>query len=196
MNIRRAEAKDLIRIVTCNLHNLPENYPMRFWTYSSIMWPEVSFLAEDENGKVVGYVLSSIEPHEYLTRAWVGHINSLSVLRPYRRLGLARQLMDMSREAMSRGNVQIEYIQLHVRRSNRAALSLYRDKLGYKFHRVEEKYYGDGEDAFSMRLPISSMNPMQGPPRTWVEALAGFVFDKHRQLAGAAKSRLRRIHSV
>lgn len=28
--------------------------------YSAITWPEVSFLAEDSNGRVVGYVLSSM----------------------------------------------------------------------------------------------------------------------------------------
>ncbi|KAF9234725.1 acyl-CoA N-acyltransferase, partial [Melanogaster broomeanus] len=147
------QAKDLVRIVTCNIHNMPENYPMRFWAYSSIMWPDVSFLAEDEDGKVVGFVLASIEPNEDTPRLWVGHINSLSVLRPYRRMGLANKLMDLARDAMTRGHLQLEYIQLHVRKSNRAAHSLY-TKLGYKYYRTEVKYYGDKEDAYSMRLRI------------------------------------------
>ncbi|KIJ59985.1 hypothetical protein HYDPIDRAFT_117896 [Hydnomerulius pinastri MD-312] len=169
---------------------------MRFWAYSSITWPEVSFLAEDENGKIVGYVLSSVELAEDYSRSWVGHINSLSVLRTYRRLGLANRLMDMSREAMMRASVQIEYIQLHVRRSNRAALSLYRDKLGYKFHRVEAKYYGDGEDAFSMRLPIRSGRPRVRQRRTWVAILAGYIISSPGRLAKTATRCVKGINSV
>jgi ribosomal protein S18 acetylase RimI-like enzyme len=34
----------------------------------------------------------------------------------------------------------IEYIQLHVRKSNRAAFSLYSEKLGFKIHRKEVGY--------------------------------------------------------
>lgn len=76
------------------------------------MWPEISFLAEDSSGRVVGYVLSSMwvkpnvfvtgsiiryrEPDEEFPWLQVGHINSLSVLRTYRRLGLAKRLMILS----------------------------------------------------------------------------------------------------
>lgn len=43
------------------------------------------------------------------------------------------------------------YVSLHVRVSNRAALGLYKDKLGYETHDLEEKYYADDEDAYNMR---------------------------------------------
>lgn len=43
------------------------------------------------------------------------------------------------------------YVSLHVRVSNRAALGLYRHKLGYETHETEEKYYADDEDAYNMR---------------------------------------------
>ncbi|KAG2142418.1 acyl-CoA N-acyltransferase [Suillus clintonianus] len=153
MNIRRAEPKDLTKIQQCNLHNLPENYHMRYWAYSFITWPEVSYLAEDSSGRVVGYVLSSIEPDEEFPWLQVGHVNSLSVLRTYRRLGLAKRLMMLSRKAMT-DSYNIEYIQLHVRKSNRAAFNLYSQKLGFEIHRKEVGYYGDGEDAFSMRIVL------------------------------------------
>lgn len=42
---------------------------------------------------------------------------------------------------MLRDHVAIECVQLHVRRSNRPALSLY-NKLGYKYLRTEVKYCG------------------------------------------------------
>ena len=47
-----------------------------------------------------------------------------------------------------------QYVSLHVRVSNNAALRLYRDTLGFKNEKVEAKYYADGEDAFSMKLDL------------------------------------------
>lgn len=46
------------------------------------------------------------------------------------------------------------YVSLHVRESNFAALSLYRDTLGFKVIGTEAKYYADGEDAYSMRMDL------------------------------------------
>jgi len=65
------------------------------------------------------------------------------------------------------------YVSLHVRRSNRAALSLYRDTLGFTVKDIEKKYCelsefrrrnaftltsawtdADGEDAYAMRLSL------------------------------------------
>jgi len=47
-----------------------------------------------------------------------------------------------------------QYVSLHVRVSNNAALHLYRDTLGFKNEKVEAKYYADGEDAYSMKLEL------------------------------------------
>lgn len=49
---------------------------------------------------------------------------------------------------------QGQYVSLHVRVSNNAALRLYRDTLGFENEKVESKYYADGEDAYSMRLNL------------------------------------------
>lgn len=48
-----------------------------------------------------------------------------------------------------------QYVSLHVRMSNIAALRLYRDTLGFKVEKVESKYYADGEDAYSMKMDLS-----------------------------------------
>lgn len=89
-----------------------------------------------------------------------GHVTSISVLRSYRRLGLAKKLMVQSREcpcyfvrvtgyyltlrksteeAMST-IYRAAYVSLHVRKSNRAALGLYRDTLGFTNSGIEKKY--------------------------------------------------------
>ena len=47
------------------------------------------------------------------------------------------------------------YVSLHVRVSNKAAIHLYRDTLGFKTEKTEAKYYADGEDAFCMRLELA-----------------------------------------
>ena len=47
-----------------------------------------------------------------------------------------------------------QYVSLHVRESNRAAISLYTDMLGFKVHGIEPKYYADGENALGMRLQL------------------------------------------
>src|SRR5438105_3526904 len=48
-----------------------------------------------------------------------------------------------------------QYVSLHVRVSNIAALKLYRDTLQFKVEKVEAKYYADGEDAYSMRQDLA-----------------------------------------
>ena len=47
-----------------------------------------------------------------------------------------------------------QYVSLHVRESNRAAISLYTYMLGFKVHGIEPKYYADGENALGMRLQL------------------------------------------
>lgn len=49
------------------------------------------------------------------------------------------------------------YVSLHVRVSNQAAIHLYKETLGFASEKTEAKYYADGEDAYSMRLDLSSI---------------------------------------
>ena len=47
------------------------------------------------------------------------------------------------------------YCSLHVRESNRAALGLYADALGFEKIKLEKGYYADGEDAWYMKLDLA-----------------------------------------
>ncbi|KAG7448314.1 acyl-CoA N-acyltransferase [Guyanagaster necrorhizus] len=153
MNIRLARIDDLSGMQAANLINLPENYVMKFWMYHLLTWPQISFVAENGEGKIVGYVLAKIddETTDANSAEVHGHVNSISVLRSYRRLGLARRLMMLSQEAMLTV-YNASYVSLHVRKSNKAAIGLYKDTLGFSVADIEKKYYGDGEDALSMKL--------------------------------------------
>ncbi|KAH6929490.1 hypothetical protein HPB50_000866 [Hyalomma asiaticum] len=154
MNIRCAKTEDLMNMQHCNLLCLPENYQMKYYFYHGLSWPQLSYVAEDEKGKIVGYVLAKMEedsdendPH--------GHITSLAVKRSHRRLGLAQKLMDQSSRAMVEC-FNAKYVSLHVRKSNRAALHLYTNTLGFMINEIEPKYYADGEDAYAMKRDLVS----------------------------------------
>ena len=80
-----------------------------------------------------------------------GHITSISVLRDYRKLGIATKLMRACHHAM-KTIYQANYCSLHVRVTNRAAFTLYKDVLGYEITSIANEYYADKEDAYDMKL--------------------------------------------
>ncbi|KAH9622002.1 hypothetical protein KSS87_020060 [Heliosperma pusillum] len=145
--IRKATADDLLQMQACNLLCLPENYQMKYYLYHVLSWPQLLYVAEDYNGKIVGYVLAKMDEESSECH---GHITSLAVLRTHRKLGLATKLMSAAQSAMDQV-YGAEYVSLHVRKSNRAAFKLYTETLHYKIHDIEAKYYADGEDAYDMR---------------------------------------------
>lgn len=149
-----ANVNDLMSMQMTNLWCLPENYQMKYYFYHFLSWPQLLWVAEDHNGKIVGYVLAKMEedttkepPH--------GHITSLSVLRTHRKRGIATALMKRSQLEMETV-FGAHYVSLHVRRSNRAAFRLYSQTLRYEIHGVEKAYYADGEDAYDMRCTFAA----------------------------------------
>jgi len=127
--------------------------------------------------KVVGYVLAKME-EEPMDGVAHGHITSLSVMRTHRRLGIAERLMRMSQRAMAESH-RAQYVSLHVRISNTAALRLYRDTLGFEVEKVEGKYYADGEDAYAMRKDLKSLWV------SWTDDDGGEIREKEREKAAA-----------
>ncbi|XP_017757117.1 PREDICTED: N-alpha-acetyltransferase 11 [Eufriesea mexicana] len=162
INIRCATIDDLLNMQHCNLQCLPENYQMKYYLYHALSWPQVSYVAEDEKGSIVGYVLAKMEedcednPH--------GHITSLAVKRSHRRLGIAQKLMNQASRAMVEC-FGAKYVSLHVRKSNRAALNLYTSSLQFELSEVEPKYYADGEDAYAMKRDLSNFYMEKNAPK-------------------------------
>eukprot|EP00055_Hartaetosiga_balthica_P018577 m.134819 g.134819 ORF g.134819 m.134819 type:complete len:162 (-) comp9740_c0_seq1:111-596(-) len=150
VSLRTAVAEDILQMQNCNLLCLPENYQIKYYLYHILTWPQLSHVAEDEDGKIVGYVMAKMDEDD---NEPVGHVTSLAVKRSHRRLGIARKLMDQAAQAMV-DNYQATLCSLHVRRSNRAALNLYQKNLGFETYEVETKYYADGEDALAMRRKL------------------------------------------
>ncbi|MCJ1485245.1 N-terminal acetyltransferase A complex catalytic subunit ard1, partial [Schaereria dolodes] len=161
MDIRVLHPSDLPHVQSTNITNLPENYFLKYYLYHALSWPQLSFVAVDTSRtkrtpydppKIVGYVLAKME-EEPADGIQHGHITSLSVMRTHRRLGLAEKLMRQSQRAMVE-SYSAQYVSLHVRQSNIAALRLYRDTLGFIVEKVEAKYYADHEDAYSMKMDL------------------------------------------
>jgi len=128
---------------------------MKYYLYHFLTWPQLSYVACESKGRVVGYVLAKMEDED--SKEPHGHITSLAVMRTYRRLGIAAKLMTQSQISM-REVFGAKSVTLHVRESNRAALTLYRDRLGFSISEVEAKYYADGENAYAMKKDLTSLD--------------------------------------
>ena len=125
-------------------------------------------VAEASNGQLMGYTLGKAEGEGKL---WHGHVSAVTVAPRYRRLGLARTLMD-DLEDMCINQYNAYFVDLFVRRSNSLAIQMY-EKFGYSVYRRVIGYYSgeDPEDAYDMRkaLPLDvkkeSVIPLDHPIR-------------------------------
>ena len=121
---------------------------MKYYFYHLLSWPQLLWVSEDFDGRIVGYVLAKMEEDE--SKPPHGHITSLSVLRTHRKRGIATALMRRSQIEMEQV-FGAKFVSLHVRKSNRAAFHLYAETLKYEINDIERGYYADGEDAYDMR---------------------------------------------
>ena len=155
VDIRQATMKDMLQMQQTNLLNLPENYSFMYYLYHGLSWPHILHVAVSEEGKIVGYVLAKLEDDDdnKKKKDVEAHITSLSVLRTHRKLGLATKLMRAAHNQMIKvfGCTRCS---LRVRVTNRAAITLYQDILGYRIHDIEKEYYADKENASDMQIDL------------------------------------------
>lgn len=93
---------------------------------------------------------------------WHGHVTALSVAPEYRRLSLARKMIEQL-ERVSDENYRAFFVDLYVRCTNNIAIGMY-EGLGYSVYRRVREYYGslgmgrnakDEEDAFGEFSPLA-----------------------------------------
>merc|ERR1712087_1010360 len=109
--IRTATIDDLLYMQQCNLMCLPENYQFKYYLYHLLSWPQLLQVAEDESGRIVGYVLAKMEEDPGDSH---GHITSVAVKRTNRKVGLATRLMKSAHASMDEV-FQSPFVSLHVR---------------------------------------------------------------------------------
>lgn len=60
MDIRQITIEDMLATQNANLLNLPENYNMKYYFYHALSWPQLSYVAVDPKGRIMGYVLAKM----------------------------------------------------------------------------------------------------------------------------------------
>jgi len=143
--VRRASREDIDQVFEIELASFRIPYPRHLLR----AYLEISgdyFLVATAAGKVVGYAIGVVE------KGRLGHVISLAVRPEWRRRGIGRALLNRLIELMA--DAGAEAIYLEVRKSNTAAIKLYK-KLGFKEVCVVHRYYPDGEDAIVMVLRLA-----------------------------------------
>mmetsp|Transcript_46404 Transcript_46404/g.54224 ORF Transcript_46404/g.54224 Transcript_46404/m.54224 type:complete len:185 (+) Transcript_46404:87-641(+) len=175
--LRSFEMNDLLKFNNVNIDVLTETYNMSFYLQYLSKWPEFFTAAESADGSIMGYVLGKSEGEEKLFH---GHVSAVTVSPTYRRLGLAKTLMD-DLEFISSETHNAYFVDLFVRASNLLAITMY-EKFGYVRYRRVLGYYASGssnadnttdgaEDAFDMRKALprdvnkESVVPLDHPVR-------------------------------
>ena len=166
--LRPFRMDDLFRFNNINLDVLTETYNMPFYLQYISQWPEAFTVAEGPDGSLMGYMLGKAEG---MGKLWHGHVSAVTVAPTYRRLGLARTLME-DLDKLSTDVYNAHFVDLFVRASNGLAISMY-ESFGYvKYRRVLGYYSGDdAEDAWDMRKALprdknkESVVPLDHPIR-------------------------------
>lgn len=156
--IRGFRSDDLDTVMEINAEALPENYSTFFYRDLYRRFPE-TFLVAEADGAIQGYMMCRIERGlsklKSLRPAKQCHVVSIAVKEPYRRRGIASELMTVVMER-AKENYGAKECFLEVRLSNDAAINLY-EKLGFSKVKRNYGYYIDGEDAWVMAAPIDGM---------------------------------------
>ncbi|XP_052197024.1 N-alpha-acetyltransferase MAK3 [Diospyros lotus] len=131
---------------------LSEPYSIFTYRYFVYLWPQLSFLAF-HNGKCVGTVVCKMGEHRNIFR---GYIAMLVVLKPYRGLGIATELVTRSIKVMKESGC--EEVTLEAEVTNKSALALY-GRLGFVRAKRLFRYYLNGVDAFRLKLLFPQNSP-------------------------------------
>ena len=167
--LRGFEMNDLFKFNNVNLDVLTETYNQPFYLSYQACWPEAFTVAESPDGGIMGYMLGKAEG---LGKLWHSHVSAVTVAPTYRRLGLAKTLMDDLEDNLSTNVYNAHFVDLFVRASNGLAISMY-EKFGYVKYRRVLGYYScdDPEDAWDMRKALprdkngESVVPLDHPIR-------------------------------
>jgi ribosomal-protein-alanine N-acetyltransferase len=140
MIIRRAEAKDLFRIVEIEGLCFPKDTAFPPGMFAYLIKYSVSLVACERESNVVGFVMGYKSGRG-------GAVYTLDVHPLYRRQGVGSRLIQaLEQELLAQG---AKDIRLEAALENPEAMDLYR-KAGYGERELVRNYYGRGKDAVRM----------------------------------------------
>lgn len=168
--LRPFKATDLFTFNSVNLDHWTETYSLSFYFSYLTQWPDLVYTQLSPSGTTMGYVVGKAEGRESTTGAMGrtrplkdrhGHVTAITVAPEYRRLGLAKGMMDLLERA-SATTYNGYFVDLFVRPSNHVAVAMY-EGLGYGVYRKVKEYYQGGgqagrdEDGFGEPHLLSSL---------------------------------------
>ena len=185
--LRRFRALDLFSFNPINLDRLTETYNLSFYLNYMATWPDL-FLVQhapssptaitqfnslslhhhhrgSREGRMMGYLMGKLEGRR---TDWHSHVTAITVSPEYRRLGVARGMMDGFELSSDQcyllgfwvnGRHAGYFVDLFVRTTNRVAIGMY-EQFGYSVYRRVKGYYHGGtrgkkhedEDAFGTNI--------------------------------------------
>ena len=143
MKIRQCRPDDLTKVVKM-LRSVGIIHSMELYELILSMYPDLVLVAE-ENGEIIGFCMASLISES------VGHLMVLYAKPEFRRRGIGRKLLQ---EILKRlmANYKVKEVVLEVRKSNTAAINLYRS-FGFFPVSLLPNYYED-EDGILMKKKI------------------------------------------
>lgn len=134
--MRACRPGDLGKVMAIEKASFTDPYPLEEFL-AHLLGNRSGFVVASVDSEVVGYVLAAGE------KGGEGWIRSIAVVPGYRRRGVGAALMGAAMKSLA----GCDRVRLLVRRSNGAAMALYRRFSFKETGIIVEGYYPDGEDA-------------------------------------------------
>jgi N-terminal acetyltransferase B complex catalytic subunit len=148
VSIRPWSVNDIWHYSRVNIDPYTETYPIPFYLYYTLQWPQLAWTVRNNSDTIVGYIFGSAKTEK--PEEAKGHVAAVTVCEDYRRLGIATMLMGVL-ERVCDTCFKAYFVDLYVRPTNKNAHELYK-KLGYIVYRQIINYYESlHEDGLDMR---------------------------------------------
>lgn len=143
VTVRQATRADLLSVFRIEKRSFAQPWP--YAAFERFLGNRGFLIAERrDDDEVVGFVVADVVSDH---GAPLGHIKDIAVDPDHRGQGIGRQLLERGLSILAlEGATRVK---LEVRRSNEAAVRLYR-RFGFETQHVHPNYYDDGEDALVM----------------------------------------------
>jgi len=133
-------------IMTLIQKDLSEPYSIYTYRYFIHNWPNICFLAMDED-KCVGAIVCKLDIHKKVFRR--GYIAMLAVDENYRKQRIGSNLVLRAIKEMAAGDADEVVLETEI--TNKSALQLY-ENLGFVRDKRLFRYYLNGVDALRLKL--------------------------------------------
>ena len=143
MIIRKVNKEDFEQVYQIEQTCFKDPYPRKHLEYEFFENPINIILVAEEDEKIVGFI-------DFMVTFNSATIVQIAVVPEYRKQKIATNLLNEMEKCFPKDiDDVVENVTLEVRKSNEAAINLYK-KDGYEIIVEKKHYYPDGEDAIYM----------------------------------------------